>query len=312
MKIFDEILRQELFQERPPVLVDIGAATELCGKWAAIAPYSVCIAFDPDSRQTDYIEAENSKFRKLYFFPRLVHAEVNGEIDFYLTASPECSSSLEPDRERLADWYLAPFFEVEKKVKMPAMTMPEVLKTLKLDYIDALKCDTQGTDVRIFRSLGDRVIRELLSVELEPGIIDAYRGEDKLWMMIREMDATGLFWMSDCRIQHTQYLPVEVRRKYFSPLRQRLVPTCFPGTPGWGEVAWLNRLRGAALTPRSVRLGWIMAMSERQYGFALELADRGLRELDDPFCEELAAAALKAVPFWGPVLRKILRKVIGK
>ena len=112
---------------------------------------------------------------------------MNGEVDFFLTASPECSSCLEPDREKLAVWNIAPFFETVETRRMNAVTLPEVLRRLGLDRIDALKCDTQGTDVRIFDSLGPEVQRNLLSFELEPGLVDAYKGEDKFWKMLQYM-----------------------------------------------------------------------------------------------------------------------------
>ncbi len=311
MTIFDQILRHEMFEAAPPVLVDVGAATELCGKWREIGKYSICVAFDPDLRQMDYIEKEDSRFRKLYFFPQLVHGSVNGEVDFYLTASPECSSCLEPDREKLAVWNIAPFFETVETRRMNAVTLPEVLRRLGLDRIDALKCDTQGTDVRIFDSLGPEVQRNLLSFELEPGLIDAYRGEDKFWKMLQYMDATGFFWMSDCRIERLRYLPPAVRDRYFTGWRKKLANTVLPGAPGWCEAAYLNNFRKIELSERNCRLGWIMAMIDRQYGFALELADRGRESFGDPIYEKMAAHTLKSMPFLKPVLCKLLHKVLG-
>ena len=108
---------------------------------------------DPDLRQMDYIEKEDSRFRRLCFFPQLVHDSINGEVDFYLTASPECSSCLEPDTERLRNWNIAPFFQVTERRRMKSVTLPEVMRRLNLARIDALKSDSQGMDLRLLASL---------------------------------------------------------------------------------------------------------------------------------------------------------------
>ena len=54
----------------------------------------------------------------------------------------------------------------------------------------------------------------------------------------------------------------------------------------------------------------IMAMIDRQYGFALELAGRGEERFGKPIYRELAACTLKKMPFWRPVLRKCCRKFL--
>ena len=310
MNIFDKILQDEIFQQDPPVLVDIGAATRLCGKWSVIGKYSVCIAFDPDLRQMDYIEKEDSRFRRLCFFPQLVHDSINGEVDFYLTASPECSSCLEPDTERLRNWNIAPFFQVTERRRMKSVTLPEVMRRLNLARIDALKSDSQGMDLRLLASLDETVRQNILALEVEPGLIDAYKGEDKFWMLLEYMGKTGGFRMSDCRVEQLRYLPAAVRDRYFTGIRGRLVNTLLPGSPGWCETAFLNDYSKIELTERNCRLGWIMAMIDRQYGFALELAGRGEERFGKPIYRELAACTLKKMPFWRPVLRKCCRKFL--
>ena len=50
MKIIQKVLESVYFENKPPVLIDIGASGEINAKWKAIASYSVCIAFDADER----------------------------------------------------------------------------------------------------------------------------------------------------------------------------------------------------------------------------------------------------------------------
>ena len=82
---------------QPPVLVDIGASGFLHRKWRSIAKYSVCIAFDADTRDFDASEIENRNWRKLIKLNRLVAEIPRKAVNFYLTQSPHCSSTLSPD-----------------------------------------------------------------------------------------------------------------------------------------------------------------------------------------------------------------------
>ena len=118
--------------------------------------------------------------------------------------------------------------------------------------------------------------------------------------------------MSDCRIERLRYLPAPVRDRYFTGLRRKLANTIVPGAPGWCETAFLNNFRKLELTERNCRLGWIMAVIDRQYGFALELAQRGEEAFGDPVYGELAACTVKHMPFWRPVLRKCRQKLLGR
>ena len=44
---------------RPPILVDVGASAGLPVDWELIAPYSICIAFDADTRDFSISESES-------------------------------------------------------------------------------------------------------------------------------------------------------------------------------------------------------------------------------------------------------------
>ena len=62
------------------------------------------------------------------------------------------------------------------------MSQPEVgasaLSKAGVDYVDWYKSDSQGTDMSIFDSLPKNISNKILAAEFEPGIIDAYQGED--------------------------------------------------------------------------------------------------------------------------------------
>jgi len=201
--IIDKIMKHDALQTNPPVLVDIGASGTIHEKWEPIAKYAICIAFDADSRDFEICESEDKGWRKLYSLNRLVASEASEEMDFYLTHSPHCSSSLAPDKEALKPWAFSPLFEVENIVKLPSVDLQSALLKAGVDYIDGYKTDSQGTDLRIFNSLPTEIIDKMLIAEFEPGIIDAYKGEDKLHHLLAHMEKEP-FWISNMEIKGSQ------------------------------------------------------------------------------------------------------------
>ena len=100
------------------------------------------------------------------------------EISLFFTKAPYCSSTLEPDVNALSGLIISDFFKIKDKKKVPATTLDSVLEDLSLKKIDWLKIDSQGTDLRIFNSIKYAVRSKVLAVDMEPGLIDAYYGED--------------------------------------------------------------------------------------------------------------------------------------
>ena len=310
MNIFEKVMSHPLIQERPPVLVDVGASSEIPEKWRKIAKYSICIAFDPDSRLMEHFENEKG-FKKLYIYPAIVHGSINGEADFYLTVSPECSSTLEPDKEKLGKYYFAPFFEVEKKVKLPAVTIPKVLEELELDYIDWYKSDSQGTDLRIFASLAEGLMNNIIAAEFEPGIIDAYHGEDKLWKLISYMEDKN-FWCCECNILGSCRISSDTANQNFSGIQRKLLNSALPAAPGWAEISYMNDFSAMDSNPRAFLLGWAFAKNCGQHGEALELAKLAASLFDDEIFILMAKDSRKTIVknficgkrIWGKIFNK--------
>jgi len=285
MKIIDRILQSGYFSQQPPVLIDIGASGEINAKWKAIAPYCICLAYDADDREFHVTEQVNKTYKKLLTFNRIVTAAPVGQAGFYLTASPFCSSLLQPDKEKLAPWIFSPLFAVERVTNLPAITLEESLQKVNIGYIDWFKTDTQGTDLRLFTSLPAHLQSGILAAEFEPGIIDAYNGEDKLYSVMQEMH-TRMFWLSSMDIKGVQRLNARYARQFGSFLGKRAIRK----TPGWAEVTYLRQPEGSS--ERQLLLLYIFALIEQQYGFALEITDHALTQYHE---EQLFAECRKEV-----------------
>lgn len=282
-----EVLRHECFLAAPPVIVDIGASGSLPAVWQPLAPHSICIAFDADKRDFQVKELQNSGWKKHYSLNRLVAPVASASIEFYLTKSPHCSSSLRPDTAALKAWVFAPLFEVAETVRLPAVELKAVLRELNLDRVDWFKCDSQGTDLRIFKSLDTDMTDRTLLAEFEPGIIDSYQGEDKLHEVMAYMEGRP-FWVSDMEVKGSQRMdPGAVAS--LSYLQRRYPASFLKTSPGWCEVTYLNTCDSSALSLRDCLLAWVFATIKGQHGFGARLAERGHQRFGSEVFSDLLA-----------------------
>ncbi|MBQ7206526.1 MAG: hypothetical protein IJS01_01880 [Lentisphaeria bacterium] len=234
--IITRIMEHPALLERPPVLVDVGASGKVHEAWKAIAPYSICLAFDGDDRDLKLMKSGDSGYKELLLYHRILTADRREEATFYLTRFPHCSSLLEPDLASLSNYSFRDSFEVEKKISLKAVNLPEVLAENHLDRVDWFKTDSQGTDLRLFQSLPEAILPGVKIAEFEPGIIDAYRGEDKFADLLRWMEGKPFFLdrldvMPVCRIER------EALEKFRRP---DLVQKYMKKTPGWVNALYMN------------------------------------------------------------------------
>ncbi len=286
MQIIDTILSSPIFEKQPPVLIDIGASGEINAKWKPIARYAICIAFDADDREFNVSETTAGGYKKLITVNRIVTASPTNTADFYLTGSPFCSSLLPPRIDKLAPWVFQSLFNVTKKIQLPAVTVAAILQQAKIDYIDWFKTDTQGTDLRLFLSTPPSIKETILGAEFEPGIIDAYEGEDKLYSILQALPEHG-FWLSSMDVKGTQRL----NASYIQQLGNFAAPRIIRRSPCWAELTYLRN--NFQTSQRNLLLLFVFACLERQYGFALEVADFAMQQYNDPLFVASKKAILK-------------------
>jgi len=286
MNLIDKIFELPALKQEPPVLVDIGASGSIHREWKAFAKHAVCLAFDADDREFGYISDESKGFRKLYIYNSLVSAKQGEQTDFYLTSSPYCSSTLEPDNKALEEWAFASKFQTAERVTVKNTTLPKVLADIKIDKIDWLKTDTQGIDLSIFRSLPEEIQRKALVVELEPGIIDSYKGEDKLYKVFEYFDALP-FWLGAMTVKGSQRLrESDVEGLHLSERLKKFIYYSHKTSPGWAELKYFNDFSGE-MSLRDHLLGWTFAVLERQYGYSLTIAHHGRERFTEPLFEDM-------------------------
>jgi hypothetical protein len=289
-RLIARLLDSEPFISNPPVCIDIGASGALPVEWQSLAPHSVCVAFDADMREFRVEDSAQGQWKRLIKLNRLVTAMPSGEVEFFLTKSPFCSSSLRPDRAALEPWAFADLFEVQRTVALPAVSLPDVLQELGISRVDWFKADTQGTDLRLFASLPEEMIDRTIVADFEPGIIDAYHGEDKLSSVMSFMNARP-FVLSDMRVEGTQRIGKRALSS-LRPFERRLIHTLLKTSPCWAELSYLNSFASADASKRDRLLGWICSTIKEQHGHALGIAERGLDDFGESSFDECRRASL--------------------
>jgi len=274
MSLIKEILSDKELLSKPPVLIDIGASGNIHSKWKMFAAYSICVAFDADEREFGFVTKAASGYLKLHVFNCIVTDKEEETVPFYLTKSPYCSSILKPRGDKLTNWAFADKFEIETETLLKNISLSGSLKKTGIEYVDWFKTDSQGIDLRLFNNLRPDIIKNVLVAEFEPGIIDSYEGEDKLYSLFQYMENKP-FWLADITVKGSE----RIRRETLDSLSKnafikKLVHFSMKSSPGWAETLYLNDF-SEIKERRQFLLGWIFSTINSQHGFALFLANKG-------------------------------------
>ena len=258
-----------------PILVDIGASGAPPPIWDRLAPYSTYVGFDPDERELR--EMRQGPFGKAVIVNEAATSEDQDEVSFYLTSSPFCSSTLMPNHASLADYLFSDLFAVERQTRVPATSLDAVVERLSLPCIDWFKTDSQGTDLRLFNSLSSDTRSRVLALDIEPGLIDAYVGEDLFVDAHRDLVRQG-YWLSDVNICGSVRMQRDSLRAAFSRdwgIDERAINRSVKTSPGWCEARYLRTLGWMAqgdFTERDYALLWVFSILDGQFGFVVDLS----------------------------------------
>lgn len=317
MNLVEEVLNQPELIESPPVLVDIGAAGGVHAPWRPIARYAIGVGFEPDKRDAGALSDAQRLFRKWVFVPGLAvpQTPADGVLPFHLTRSPQCSSVLPPDVAGLAPWAFSGLFEVVDHRPVAAVGLYDGLHAQGIERVDWLKCDTQGMDLRLYLSLPEGWRRKMLSLEMEPGFIDAYRGEDGISAVLHTMKDEP-FWLSQCEVQCTPRGRAAELRAVLGASRAGRYVFFGAGAPGWANLTYLRDFenRGEVLDRREHLLGWCFATLAGQPAAALGIARLGQGRFGGTLFTRLEVQSQRAMKraLWCRWFRSLPRRLLRR
>lgn len=195
MDIIQKILNHKSFKNKPPILFHLGASGSLHPAFLKLKNYSVIVGVDGDER--DFDKEKTSKNIKI----SQIISDKKGKQKFYLTKSPHCSSLLKPKFSELNQWTFKNKFLISKTIKVNTTTINQLLNNLKINYIDYYISDSQGVDLRVFKSVKKEIQKNITAVEFEPGLKDFYEKEDKIYDILKYMNKD--YYIEDIRFGTT-------------------------------------------------------------------------------------------------------------
>jgi hypothetical protein len=189
-------------------LVDVGASLEPFAAFRPLLGHATYVGFDPDRREVHDVKVGSGR---LAIVDKAVVADPDQDkARFFLTRNPTCSSTLAPRPEAVAPYLHAYRFEVVDTTEVAATTLTQALESVGVERVDWIKLDSQGTDLRLLRSLGDDLWAGLMAVDAEPGFDPYYEGEDTFGELHRQLVERG-FWLADLELTTA----VRLRREVF-------------------------------------------------------------------------------------------------
>ena len=259
-----------------PVLIDVGASGTTPEIWDSIAKHSIYVGFDPDLREIQ--ELPDGRFHKAIIVNEAITTkEDSAEVLFYLTKSPFCSSVLKPDSKSLSNFIFSDYFTIERETPVRATTLNSIIERLSLRGVDWLKTDSQGTDFRIFNSLSKDIRSKVLALDIEPGFIDAYLGEDLFVDAHKSLVKQG-FWLSNLKVcgeVRLKKTTLDKLPQLDSEANPELISFYHKKSPCWCEARYLRTIDWFAqgsFDKRGYVLLWVFSLLDGQLGFAIELA----------------------------------------
>jgi len=119
-------------------------------------------------------------------------AEVDGCADFNLNEFEMASSLLPLSEEGIRSWVGLDSLGLKSVIKVPTIRLDTLMNQLGVEKVDFLKIDTQGMDLAILKSAGNR-LRDVSKITLEVAVapVPIYLGASLKEEVLRFLDASG-------------------------------------------------------------------------------------------------------------------------
>lgn len=281
-----------------PVLIDIGASEKPPEIWDDIKHFSRYVGFDPDSR--DVPDSKSLGYWKADIIDKAVIVGEDASVDIFLTKSPYCSSTLPPDLDYLNNYAWRDLFIVLEKTKVSAISLPTLITRINLDRIDWFKTDSQGIDLRLFLSIPGSIRDHILAVDIEPGLMPAYSGEDFFSETHESLIYQG-FWLSDMSIGGCPRIHQNSINKIFKTKKPDAWKSCvgaIPYSPYYCEARYLRSiewLKSHNAEERDYLLLCIFALIDGKTGYALDVINAYKEKTNDSNIDVLENTLLNLI-----------------
>lgn len=170
-KAFD-LLKSHI--RKPLTLVDVGARWGALDFWTLFGDKARIYCFEADVEEAARLNSEN-KSPYVEFLPYAVASEP-GEVEVVITEGPGCSSIYEPVRALYERYPGCAMMRPARSLTAKSTTLDRFLGDRGVTKIDALKLDTQGSELDILKG-AERLIRDCVFLNIEIEFNPLYEGQ---------------------------------------------------------------------------------------------------------------------------------------
>lgn len=165
---------RDAFAALPLTLVDVGARGGVPEHWEQAASVLRVIAFDADPAVTG--EFDQQRQPDVLFVPKALHHSI-GRRPFHISAHLAESSFLKPNPARLSAYGVPNAMETTRTIEVETTTLDAVADDYGVRWMDAVKLDTEGTELAILQSATRSLAERVFALEIEVEFVDIYEGQ---------------------------------------------------------------------------------------------------------------------------------------
>jgi FkbM family methyltransferase len=195
MKFFlDRIDERYLF-----TYVDVGARGGIPRKWDRVRDSIRVVAFEPDPEEFSRLKGDP----RTQYLNYAVHKRLE-DLRFHVTASPGCSSILEPNTDILKNYEDSERFRVVREEIIPfsrVTNLDAIMIQNMIQDADFIKLDTQGSELSILEGGSAELVPLLFGAQIEIEFIPMYKHQPLFRDVDAFMDRNG-FVLIDLRRQY--------------------------------------------------------------------------------------------------------------
>lgn len=259
-------------------LLDLGASGGSYEGFLPVRGISTLIEVDADER--DFGQATNamsiSKPQKIITRKAVIGSDTDDTVSIYLTEDPHCSSTLEPDMDKLRNFSYADLFRVSRRVYVPATSLSRLSNDLRCTF-DWIKIDTQGSELDILQNMSPALLQDLLCCDAEVSFYAHYKGARALPEFHAFMLAAGFQVAKIVRVQSR----VRMRASDLAEMERAGVPAS--RWARWPTSLEMRYIRSVSHDAHPVDLDrlkkiWLIAYATDNQAYCVFLANR-IREL---------------------------------
>lgn len=242
-----KIFSHKVFENKPPVLMHIGSAGPNFKEWKNITKFSTIISIDG----ADDNKGQSKDYKRNIKINNVISNKKH-KTNFYITKDSHCSSLLKPDSKELKKWYFEHRFKVAKVVKVKTITINQLLKDLKINYIDWLVLDIQGMDLKVLKSLSSKLRKKIIFIDVEPGLSNFYKNEPKLHeifeFMHKEYEIEDITFGHNYKISNQKLNKFDKKTLFFTEKKRKI----------YANISFLKKIINSSLREQLLYITFLL------------------------------------------------------